>query len=182
MRCPHGEELEIRNLNGVRLFVHKSGGKCCLLNELSVDCERLAAANMKMVIECADWDDHILRTAYSSYKISTEARFFYLSTLCGFGRDKFEERFAPVRMALVNEDDFASRGLYLMELYFCFCGISSRITAVNEEVSSSELYLFLKDMNVTRVIPHEDEFTRCHSRLLNSKYIIYRNALKIPRG
>jgi hypothetical protein len=180
MRCPHGEELEIRNLYGVRLFIHKGGGRCCLLSDLRVDCECLAAANMKMATKLADWDDHMLRTVYSSYKISPDARFLYLNIICGFGRDKFREGFVPVRMALASEDDFASRGLYLMELYFCFCGVSSRITAVNEEVSSSELYLFLKDMNVTRVIPHEDEVTRDHSRLLNYKYITYRNALKIP--
>ncbi|MDR1133404.1 MAG: hypothetical protein LBL05_04530, partial [Synergistaceae bacterium] len=180
MRCPHGEELEVRNICGVRLFVHKDGGGCRLLNDLRVNCERLAAANMKRAAKCADWDDHMLRTAYSSYKISRDARFFYLSALCGLGRDKFEKGFAPVRMALVSEDDFAARGLYLMELYFCFCGISSRITAVNEEVSSSELYIFLKDMNVTRVIPHEDEITRAYSRLLSSEYPSHRNVLKIP--
>jgi hypothetical protein len=47
-------------------------------------------------------------------------------------------------------------------------------------VSSSELYIFLKDMNVTRVIPHEDEITRAYSRLLSSEYPSHRNVLKIP--
>jgi len=163
----------------MRLYSHDDGASCDLLNGLDVTCESLAAANIYRFLTERAADDRLLRMAYSSYKVSTAIRFGYLKALTEFPASRFEEGFAPVRLALLSEDDFATDGLYLIELYFGFCGLTERLVSVNQEVADSLLYQFLSHIGIDRKTVRESAATRSYARMLSAEYGQYKNAFSL---
>ena len=172
MNCPHGKRIETTDFYGVKLFVHEHGEICPLMNRLDVTCEEIAKSNAARATD--------LRCVYSSYKVSVSTRFIYLDKICAFDTLQFYASLEPIRLALISDDDFATAGLYLMELYYFFHGITERITAANDEITRLSLYRTLGDINVLRVLSQENETTRQYSRLLKSCYSGFENALTIP--
>ncbi|MDR1472772.1 MAG: hypothetical protein LBS75_09635 [Synergistaceae bacterium] len=180
MNCPHGKKIVPVFQYGVRLFTHENGDICDLCGSLDANCEGIALANMRGALASVSWGEHMSRVAYSSYKVSADARFFWMEGLCSLDAAGFTQKFTPVRMALMSEDEAALSGLYLMELYYAFRGISGRINAANEAVAESPLYIFLGSLGAPRVIPHENEVTRAYALTMNERFARFKNVFRIP--
>jgi len=184
MRCPHGKEITPKSIYGIRLYEHKGGEGCKLLNSLDVDCLSIAESHLFTFINEGNikkigFDDHLLRLAYSTYKISVALRLRYIKFIASLDYDSFMSGFEPVSLALSSEDDLAANGLYLMELYFVFYGISGRISAVNPAVTHSALYKLLISRQLRATI-YESELTRAYGSELCKKYPHYAGCARIP--
>ena len=180
MRCPHGMAATFKNVHGVSLFSHDDGTRCDLLNRLDVHCDELSMAFMRRAMQESLSRDHVLRLAHAAYKASPAIRFAYLEHLARLNAREFAQGFQPVALAMSGDDEAAASGLYLIEVYFAFAGITSRINSVNEELTASAAYRFLGTLGITRVLAQENETTRAHVRLLETGFARYRNSLRIP--
>ncbi len=180
MLCPHGRETALQKIFGVSLFVHDNGAGCGLLNRLDVRCGELSMAFMARAMREPLSDDHVLRFAHAAYKASPSIRFAYLEHLSRQDPDGFARGFGPVALAMAGKDEAATEGLYLIEIYFAFAGITSRINSVNERLTATPIHRFLGGAGVTRVLARENDATRTHVRMLESKFARYRNSLRVP--
>ncbi|MGL6199199.1 MAG: hypothetical protein ACRC3H_09740 [Lachnospiraceae bacterium] len=184
MKCPHGNGIISKNIFGIILYEHLDGEGCNLLNSLDVDCVKISRAYLSTLVNLNHIkkfknNEHLLRLAYSSYKTSAPLRLEYLKMISSQDYDTFLSGFEPVRLALCSEDDFASKGFYLMELYYLFYGISSRISAVNYDVNSSLLYMLLLSLGI-RATVYESAETRAYARELLNSCPCYANSANIP--
>lgn len=180
MRCPHGREVAVRKYFGISVYTHDDNTGCDLLNRLDARCDEIAMAYMQRAMRESLSADHVLRFAHASYKVSPGIRFAYLEHLSRRSLREFVEGFQPVRLAMAGDDEAATSGLYLMELYFAFSGISSRINLVNEMLTVTPIYRLLEEMGITRVLGQENETTRAYARLLDSAHACFKNRLRVP--
>jgi|GEM_PF-770536 len=177
MNCPHGMNIYPDNHYGVTLYFHENGTKCPLLNSMDTTCEHLADTYISEFITAANIDDinsssHLMRIAYSAYKVSISSRFHYIEFLSRQTPALFAKGFWPIYYSLISEDDYAINGLYLLELYYAFCGITKRITAVNPQVIESALYRFLSGLEIRTTIA-ENAMTRSYAHMLKTQYAYY---------
>lgn len=160
MLCPHGRVTALQKILGVSLFAHEDGAGCGLLNRLDdVRCDELSMAFMQRAMR---EPLHVLRFAHAAYKASTAIRFAYLENLARQGAGGFAYEFRPVALAMAGEDEAATAGLYLIETFFAFAGITSRINSVNEQLEATPIHRFLGKASVTRVLAQENGATRAH--------------------
>lgn len=184
MNCPHGKKIHVTSHYGVSLYSHEVGGDCRLMNQLDTACDDLADAYITEFIgghniHDIGSDSHLTRIAYSAYKVSVLSRFRYMEFLSNQSPDAFAKGFDPIYYALISEDDYATNGLYLLELYFAFCGITERISAVNSEVTQSPLYRFLSDRALRSTVV-ETADTRSYAHTLKLECARYKDAFTIP--
>lgn len=184
MNCPHGKTIYEQSRYGINIYIHEDGCGCDLLNTLDTSCRQLANSYiLKYIneknIHQLDKNRHLMRIAYASYKVSMITRFQYIEFISSLSEDKFITGFEPIRLTLISEDECAANGLYLLELYFAFCGITKRITAVNDSVTDSPLYRFLSGLGV-RTTVQESTLTRSYAHLLNTEFSHYRKAFTVP--
>jgi len=177
MNCTHGKKISADNLYGVTLYFHENGSECPLLNRMDTTCEYLADTYISEFINAANikdirGDSHLMRIAYSTYKVSALTRFHYIEFLSSQTPNTFAEGFGPIYYALTSEDDDAINGLYLLELYYAFCGITERITSVNPEVAESALYHFLSGLDIRTTVV-ENTITRSYAHMLKTQYAGY---------
>lgn len=182
MRCPHGRNVAVRKYFGICVYAHDDNTGCDLLNRLDARCDEIAVAYMRRAMRESLTSDHVLRFAHASYKVSPGIRFAYLEHLSRRSLREFVEGFQPVRLVMAGDDEAATSGLYLMELYFAFTGILSRINQVNEVLTTTPIYRLLGKMGVTRVLAQENETTRTYARLLDSAHACFKNVLRVPPG
>lgn len=180
MLCPHGREAAPQKILGISLFSHDDGAGCGLLNRLDVHCDELSMAFMKRAMREPLSLDHVLRFAHAAYKSSPAIRFEYLEHLSRQDSTGFAYGFRPVALAMAGEDEAATAGLYLIEIYFAFAGITSRINSVNEQLTATPIHRFLGGAGITRVLARESDATRAHVRLLETGFARYRNSLRVP--
>lgn len=185
MNCPHGKKIHAKNHYGMSLYFHEDGTGCQLLNQLETNCEHLADTYISDFIDDVNIDDirsngHLMRTVYSAYKVSVLTRFHYIEFLNHQSPEAFAKGFDPIYYALISEDDYATSGLYLLELYFAFYGITERITSVNTEVTESALYNFLSESGVQSTV-EESAITRSYAHMLRTQYGSYKDAFTVPK-